>query len=168
MSKTSQKASKMSKKFCKVCFDAGKEEKEYTSHFVRSSPSRNSVVVCPLLLSLHCNYCKEKGHTIKYCKVLLVKQKQHKKGKPLENMETKKEDVKKNENVFGSLYESDEEEEETCQVSVPVGTSWASIVAKPMPIESHKDMGVMAMASVAPKKKPMSWADMESDSDDDW
>ena len=87
MSKVSQKASKMSKKFCKVCFDAGKEEKEYTSHFVRSSPSKNSVVVCPLLLSLHCNYCKEKGHTIKYCKVLLVKQKQHKKGKPLENMD---------------------------------------------------------------------------------
>lgn len=162
------KSTKMSKKFCKVCFDAGKEENEYTSHFVRSSPTKNSVVVCPLLLSLHCNYCKEKGHTIKYCKVLLVKQKQHKKGKPLEKVETKKEDVKKNQNIFGSLYESDEEEE-MCQVPVPVpvGTSWASIVAKPMPIESHRDMGVKAM-ECAPKKKTMNWADMESDSDDDW
>ena len=53
--------------FCKVCKDAGKNETEYTSHWVRDAPGPNGKVVCPTLLSTHCKYCKETGHIVKYC-----------------------------------------------------------------------------------------------------
>lgn len=59
--------------FCKVCKDAGKSEKEYTSHYVKDRPGPNGVVVCPLLLSLECRYCHAKGHTPKCCPVIQSK-----------------------------------------------------------------------------------------------
>lgn len=49
---------------CKVCFDVGKSEEEYTNHRVRDI---NGVVVCPTLLQVHCRYCDMVGHTVKYC-----------------------------------------------------------------------------------------------------
>lgn len=57
-------------KFCKVCYDSGKSKEEYTSHFIRETPDKNSKVVCPTLLSLTCQFCKGKGHTPRYCPVL--------------------------------------------------------------------------------------------------
>ena len=61
--------------FCPVCYDLGKPESVYTSHWLRETPDRNSNVVCMALLSMKCNYCNEKGHTIKYCPVLAKKHK---------------------------------------------------------------------------------------------
>jgi hypothetical protein len=62
------------KPFCKVCYDAGKSEREYTSHFVKNKPGNEGKVVCPYLLSLECNYCKKKeGHTASHCPVLVAK-----------------------------------------------------------------------------------------------
>jgi hypothetical protein len=61
--------------FCKVCFDAGKSEKVYKSHYVRSEPGTKGKVVCPLLLAIECNYCKEKGHTVKFCMIIASKKK---------------------------------------------------------------------------------------------
>ena len=55
------------KPFCKVCFDAGKND---TAHFVRSSPDPKSQVLCPTLLALECRYCAQTGHTVKYCALL--------------------------------------------------------------------------------------------------
>lgn len=55
------------KPFCKVCFDAGKND---TAHFVRKTPDPKSPVVCPTLLALQCRYCDQHGHTVKYCAVL--------------------------------------------------------------------------------------------------
>lgn len=54
-------------KFCSVCRDAGKPLEVYTSHFVKDQPGPNGKVVCPTLLSQPCRYCKESGHTVKYC-----------------------------------------------------------------------------------------------------
>jgi len=63
-----------SKPFCKVCYDAGKTEREYTSHFVKSKPGNDGKVTCPYLLSLECTYCKKKeGHTARYCPILAQK-----------------------------------------------------------------------------------------------
>jgi len=56
--------------FCKVCFDAKKSKDEYTSHWVKSKPGPDGVVVCPYLLTLECRYCKGKGHTPRGCPVL--------------------------------------------------------------------------------------------------
>ena len=49
---------------CKVCYDAGKGEREYNGHRVKDREGRT---VCPTLLSMECRYCKKKGHTVKYC-----------------------------------------------------------------------------------------------------
>ena len=58
------------KPFCKVCHDAGKSEKEYTSHFVKSEPGPNGKVVCPTLLNQVCRYCDKPGHTAGYCPII--------------------------------------------------------------------------------------------------
>ena len=49
--------------FCKVCQDAGKTEKEYTSHNVRDARG----TCCPTLLAQECRNCYRRGHTSKYC-----------------------------------------------------------------------------------------------------
>ena len=73
-SNSNSKLNKSSKPFCKVCYDAGKPEKEYTSHYVKSKPGNEGKVVCPYLLSIVCTYCKKKeGHTAKHCPVLANK-----------------------------------------------------------------------------------------------
>lgn len=51
------------KTFCKVCQDASKSEKEYTSHNVRDARG----TCCPTLLAQECRTCYKKGHTSKYC-----------------------------------------------------------------------------------------------------
>lgn len=59
--------------FCTVCKKAGKSSKEYTSHFVKDKPGPDGEVVCPLLLKQKCGYCKDNGHTPKFCKKLKVR-----------------------------------------------------------------------------------------------
>jgi len=71
---SNSKSSSNNKPFCKVCYDAGKPEREYTSHYVKNKPGNEGKVVCPYLLSLVCTYCKkQEGHTAKHCPVLLAK-----------------------------------------------------------------------------------------------
>lgn len=53
--------------YCKVCRDAGKSEKEYTSHFVKDQPGPDGKVVCPTLLNQACRICHKTGHTSSYC-----------------------------------------------------------------------------------------------------
>jgi len=55
------------KTLCVVCRDAGKTEKEYTSHFVKDQPGPNGKVVCPTLLNQACRICGKTGHTSRYC-----------------------------------------------------------------------------------------------------
>jgi hypothetical protein len=58
---------KKGKPFCKVCFDAGKPETEYTSHYLRSAPGPDGKLVCPTLLNQSCLTCGQRGHTSSYC-----------------------------------------------------------------------------------------------------
>ena len=61
-------ASRQQKKpFCKVCFDAGKSEEEYTSHYLKDRPGPNGKVICPTLLTTECRYCHEHGHFKSHC-----------------------------------------------------------------------------------------------------
>lgn len=53
--------------YCGVCFKAGKDKSVYTSHWTRENANPDSPVVCPLILSTVCGYCKDTGHSIKYC-----------------------------------------------------------------------------------------------------
>lgn len=94
-------------KYCKVCHDSGKDEKTYTSHYVRETPDPSSRVVCPTLLSMECKYCYKKGHTVKFCKVIKNRSRQpNKSPKPLPVEDTKK---PVSNNMY-SLLESDDED----------------------------------------------------------
>ena len=75
-SSTTSRSSKPAKSFCKVCYDAGKSEDVYTSHFVKDAPGKEGKVVCPYLLSLSCGYCKKDrvGHTTRHCPELNKKE----------------------------------------------------------------------------------------------
>lgn len=55
---------KQYKRTCNFCRDAGKPEREYSSHFVKDKTGK---VVCPTLLAVQCPCCGEKGHTAKFC-----------------------------------------------------------------------------------------------------
>lgn len=57
--------------FCPCCKSAGKSKQEYTSHYVKDQPGPYGIVICPTLLSQECKYCHEKGHTPKFCPVLM-------------------------------------------------------------------------------------------------
>ena len=69
---------KARKTFCKVCFDAGKDDKCFTSHFVKDRPGPNGKIVCPTLLATECRYCHEKGHFKSHCPALAQRKSQPK------------------------------------------------------------------------------------------
>lgn len=107
------------KPFCKVCHDAGKSEKEYTSHFVRASPEPNAPVICPTLLAQPCRFCQQGGHTPAYCPELAKRKKAEEKAAKAKAFQQKKqqqEDSKpaakptKTANAFAA-FESDSEDE---------------------------------------------------------
>jgi len=113
------------KPFCKVCHDAGKPEAEYTSHFVKSEPGVNGVVVCPTLLAQGCGFCHEYGHTVKYCMKLKNQQKDTKKNDERVHYLQRREDevkkvdqkVKKSNSVFALLDEDSEDESKMAKKS---------------------------------------------------
>jgi len=39
-------------------------------HSVRDFTKKNKPITCPYLLAIECQYCHEKGHTVKFCDVL--------------------------------------------------------------------------------------------------
>ena len=123
-------------KFCKVCYDAGKEQAAYSNHYVRDRIGGN--VVCPLILSQNCKYCKEVGHTPSHCPVLQKRQqgmaKQETKHKAAEN-ETKHKAAEKQprkQNYYTALECDDENAlEPKCIVPIVNPNSWASVVSRP-------------------------------------
>lgn len=68
-------------KYCSVCHKAGKSEREYTSHFIKSIPGPNGIVICPTILSSECKFCFKLGHwaSEEYCPALREKKKREKK-----------------------------------------------------------------------------------------
>jgi hypothetical protein len=130
------------KKYCKVCHDAGKSEIEYLSHFIRESRDPKSKIVCPTLLSLECRYCSNKGHTIKYCKILEKNKNMSSRQERINNyhIKTEKNDVKYKEssNIFDNLgSDSEEEEDEKCSdIRAPNSTlsdNFSEICSKSVP-----------------------------------
>ena len=162
--KMSRNVQATKKPYCKVCFDAGKPEREYTSHWVRSLPDRNgkTTVTCPTLLDTERRYCYKFGHTAKFCPAIKQQDKEREKAdrraKAAEVEKTKpKVQEKKPASVFAALMDSDSEEEVKVskKVSKPVEnypvlsapvkkvevekqevkTGWAAIVAKPAEVK---------------------------------
>jgi len=137
------------KPYCKVCFDAGKPESEYTSHWVRSLPDRSgkTKVTCPTLLSTECRYCYELGHTAKFCPVLEKNNKEKEralKATASERPKQKVPETKKPTSMFDALRDDSDSEEE---VKV-------SIVSKP--VENFPVLGAPAkkVEITLPKTEP--------------
>ena len=71
---------------CSFCSNKGIVEPH--NHTIRDFTKKGSPIMCPQLLRIQCNYCKEKGHTVKYCKIL--KEKKVNKKSPLAIINPKK------------------------------------------------------------------------------
>jgi hypothetical protein len=118
------------KPFCTVCQAAGKTEKEYTSHFVKSEPGPNGKVVCPTLLSQVCRYCDKAGHTAGYCPIIAEKKAREEKD---QKMKARQEAIEKREaekvapnkvvekkkpvNMFAMLDDSSDSDKEVKRVA---------------------------------------------------
>lgn len=147
---TNNNSKKNNSPFCKVCFDAGKSEKEYRSHFVKNEVGGNSIVVCPTIKSIECRYCHKAGHTVKYCDALKDKSKVSKVKKIGNKNNNNDNEIGKNRSpviskessmvskggYFMALDESDDEEYP--QISnkkeqSTILTGWAAVVSKAPP-----------------------------------
>jgi hypothetical protein len=178
-------------KFCKICLDSGKSETIYKSHFIRETKDPNSRIVCPTLLSLECRYCFKKGHTVKYCSVLLNKKKATPTPTPTVRVTPKTKPTSSN--VYMVLMDDDEEEEERkdgYDLEYPALVqektvskqnksqiqSYATIlqtVAVAVAVEEEEvevEVEQQQRIDYAERKvntKPLRWADCDSDSDSD-
>ncbi len=143
------------KPFCKVCKDAGKSEKEYTSHWVKSNDrlTGKTITTCPTLLAQECRYCRDFGHTAKYCQALADKKKYEEKTEnklsknPKQVEEKKVHSVAKRVSFAALAYDSDEEVQvkptpvisgpkPVTTAAKPVLTGWAAIAAKPVTLQA--------------------------------
>ncbi len=109
-------------KFCSVCKNAGKSEKEYTSHFPKSSNGPEGVVICPTILNNECSYCHKLGHYKQQCPVLEAKKNGTLLPKQKENIEitpviNKKENVKNFTTKFAVAFESDSESDSDISIT---------------------------------------------------
>lgn len=185
LSLSSAKRQVKSESFCKVCFDAGKPESEYTSHFVKSEAGSKGKVVCPTLLEMDCTYCKMKGHMKSYCVILKKNVMDRKKecsraaydAAALDSSSknaTSKNDKKSN--VFGALCcssDSDSDSEKEVVEDFPALCQEKRVCQdkrkdkKNASIHAASSYASMVSAKVN-EAKVLSWVEMnEIDSDDD-
>jgi len=162
----STKQQQMKKPFCKVCFDAGKTEKEYTSHYVRSEPGPKGKVVCPTLLKQECTYCRSIGHTPKFCSVLSVKNKTNELAKRemtkrAEQEKKEAEKIKMNTqktptNKFYALDMDDEEDEDTQKEQEQAVIKEKEFPALKAATNIHTSTNIHKKSTYDPKPKFMS------------
>ena len=156
-------------RYCKVCFDAGKDESVVRSHSVREG----NMVICPTLLSIECKYCHQTGHTVKYCGVLKWNEKSKRRNEYdrkqfIDGSVTKSK--KRKMNMFERLIddEDDEDDEELIERETPSTLQgWAAIVAKkpetvPSPLENTS-----SSISNVKQRRVYDWTCCDSDSDSD-
>jgi len=158
------------KPYCKVCHDAGKSEKEYTSHYVKSAPGPEGKVVCPTLLAQCCGYCGNCGHTPKFCPVLaaqkVAEEKALKQAARKEAVEKSKAAPKPaakklttSNNVFAALDSDDEEPKKVSHPQFiepkPVANVAKQVVAaKPAAAKLFANVDEFPTLSAAPKAAP--------------
>ena len=127
------------KTFCKVCQDSGKLISEYTNHNVRD---RSGKTTCPTLLAQECKNCYQKGHTVKYCRLLKAAPEPatRETAKPVTKAKPTARPVPKNVfMVFDDDSESDNEvkEEPTKQDTQFPALKAATLTAPKKPVTNH-------------------------------
>lgn len=174
------KSNSIVKKYCKVCHDSGKSEKEYTSHFTRENRDPNARIICPILKALECRYCCKSGHTVKYCPVLKNKET----NKNYKKKETNKKDInnkvtnekKEETNKFACLYDEESDDEKESTPVTPI-ISYATVLKTdqkkvvepkmfdPVVLEAVEEI---KPRSVLPRTRVLDWAaECDTDSDDE-
>jgi hypothetical protein len=152
------------KPYCKVCFDAGKPETEYTSHLVKD---HNGKTLCPTLLKTECRYCYKWGHTAKFCDILSKNNKEKtERTSPAAKEKPKQKMVQqKPTNLFTTLCDLSDSEEKikvskpTTIVDYPVlgapakkvETGWAAIAAKPKEDKFIKQIEERSLTRLLPQ-----------------
>ena len=168
--------------FCKVCFDTGKPESLYTSHYVNDLPGKKGVVVCPTLLALECRYCKQTGHTVSRCNVISDARKRQFAKRRMEEKKQQHvpvpvpvpvvEPPRANINRYMVLENDEVAREKTAS---PVSTTYASIVCTtagdvpppPPPLRLFVPRSPSTSPPPLVVRKKMHWADYSSDSEND-
>lgn len=137
------------KAHCKVCFDAGKPESEYSSHWVKNFQGQ---VTCPTLLNLECRYCFKRGHTVKFCNAL-AKNKAKMNEKDKQPLVVKLPVVpisqKKPINQFEVLMDSDNEEDEQAE---KVEQEFPTLCKQPLNANRNAICNTMNWAAIAAKE----------------
>lgn len=146
------------KPFCKVCFDAGKSESEYTSHYVRKTTDPNSELLCPVLKATECRYCHQMGHTISRC---AVREQNNSRRRPEQQQfapspavqQQQAPVVKKSNNKYAAFEEDDEEEVLHEQIVQAVAQEQVQA-----PIDDAEFPSLLRSSSVAAPVKHVSYA----------
>ena len=127
--------------FCKVCKDAGKTETEYTSHYVKDKTGKTT---CPTLLNQACKYCKELGHTVKFCKTLKLNEKNKRREEFFKKEESKwQEDLNLAARKLGSSFaaafgsESEDESEDEYEAEYPTMKTVELDLNEKVPVATH-------------------------------
>jgi len=147
----SNKVAPAPKPYCAHCFNLGKPESAYTSHFIRSTPDPKSPVVCPELLSTECRYCFKTGHTTGKCPVLAerkvaeereAKQKERDaRLKQQQEQQQKQTAVKKQatKGKFAALESSEDDSEDEMTLKVTAKVSNKKMPTKSVVVETFEE-----------------------------
>ena len=124
--------------YCAHCFNLGKDESVFRSHFIIESPDPSSKIVCPELLATQCPYCFKTGHTTSRCPIILAQDKSAKKEESRQKFlaeqeekakkATKTQKVKGGNSIFAALMEDSDIEEEKPVVKVSKNNNIARII----------------------------------------
>jgi hypothetical protein len=164
--------------FCKVCKDAGKTESEYNSHFVKDKSGKT---ICPTLLNQACKYCRQTGHTVKFCPTLKLKEKNKKREEYFKKQHPEWQDELNSVTMrlgssFAAAFDSDSEDDSEDELdlndNVSVATNYIRTYASVLQddsvpqVENIKDTNRTYTFDTS-HLKGKSWADDDSDSDEE-
>ncbi len=162
----------MKSPFCKVCFDTGKPESLYNSHYVNDVPGKKGVVICPTLLSLECRYCKKTGHTVSRCPAITNTRKvEYARQRQERQVSTRTENTTTTTTTNNRFAALDSPSATISADAAPkvVTTSYATVLAATPPPPPPPPV-VCTFQPRSPSTSPpprLSWTDhMDSDSDD--
>lgn len=159
------------KKFCKVCFDAGKPENVYTNHTVKTMNARTGKLetTCVTLLALECRYCFKAGHTVKFCPAIKENNKGRKENEiqharerhaatvAQQDAATKEKSVVKK--GFALLEEESDDDEVVAPTVAPTVVEQANVDFPALPVKAggapklQTVMSFAATAALPPKPK---------------
>lgn len=158
-------AEKTAKKYCGVCHKAGLSEKEYTSHYTKSTPGEKGIVICPTILNNECSFCYNLGHFKSACPAIAERDRMEKKRALEEKRQYYKEqkqratEVKKptsSRNAFAALRDSSDDEapvslKRTHSVANEVKEEWPALCS----VTAKTTTDAPSFASIAANPPPV-------------